>query len=85
LEQTDPYYVRTAACGVAAITNIDKTEIRLLARELVSKLARAQFLIQGREDDIDEALDDIRAVITLAFLEFPDEIDALIAQYLDGA
>jgi hypothetical protein len=57
----------------------------LLARELVSKLARAQFLIQGREDDVDDALDDIRAVITRAFLEFPDEIDALIAEYLDRA
>ena len=85
LEMTDPYDVRTAACGVAAVANIDKTEVRLLARELVSKLARAQYLIQGRQDDVDDALDDIRAVITRAFLEFPDAIDALIAQYLDGA
>ena len=85
LEATDPYDVRTAACGVAAVVNIDKTEVRLLAREFVSKLARAQYFIQGREDDVDDALDDIRAIITRAFLEFPDEIDALIAQYLDGA
>lgn len=85
LELTDPYDVRMAACGVAAVANIDKTEVRLLARELVSKLARAQYLIQGRQDDVDDALDDIRAVITRAFLEFPDAIDALIAQYLDGA
>lgn len=85
LEQTDPYSVRTAACGVAVAASIDKTQIRLLARELVSKLARAQFLIQGEENDVDDALDDIRAVITRAFMEFPDEIDALIAQYLDGA
>ena len=85
LELTDPWDVRTAACGVAAVSKIDKTEVRLLARELVSKLARAQNLIQGREDDVDDALDDIRAVITRAFLEFPDEIEALIAQYLDGA
>jgi len=85
LEQTDPYDVRTPACGVAAIANIDQTEIRLLQRELVSKLARAQFLIQGRKDDLDDALDHVRSVITRAFLEFPDETDALIAQYLDSA
>lgn len=85
LELTDPYEVRTAACGIAAVANIDKAEVRFLARELVAKSARAQYLLQGREDDVDDALDDIRAVITRAFLEFPDEIEALIAQYLDGA
>jgi hypothetical protein len=85
LEQADPWSVRTAACGVAAVSRIDKTEVRLLARELVSKIARAQYFIQGREEDVDDALDDIRAVITRAFLEFPEEIEALIAQYLDGA
>lgn len=85
LEQTDPYDVRTAACGVAAVANIDKTEIKLLVRELVSKLARAHFLIQAREGDVNDALDDIRAVITRAFLESPEEVDALIAQYLEGA
>jgi hypothetical protein len=55
LELADSYDVRTAACGVAALANIDKAEVRLLARELISKLARAQYLIQGREDDIDDA------------------------------
>lgn len=85
LELADPYDVRTAACGVAAVMNIDKTEVRLLAREFVSKLARAQYFIHGREDDVDDALDDIRVIITRAFLEFPEEIDALIAEYLDGA
>lgn len=85
LESTDPWSVRTAACGIAVVTNTDTTEIKLLARELVGKLARAQFLIQGRKDDVDDALDDVRAVLVRAFLRFPDEIDALIAQYLDGA
>lgn len=85
LELADPYDVRTAACGVAAVADIDKTEVRLLARELVSKLARAEYLIQGRQDDVDDALDDIRTVITRAFLEFPEAIDALIAQFLAGA
>jgi hypothetical protein len=85
LEKTDAYDVRTAARGIDALTDVDQTLLHFLPLQLVSKLVRAKHLVQGREDDVDDSLDDIRSVLTRAFLEKPKDIDALIEQYLAGA
>lgn len=85
LEKTDAYDVRTAARGLDALADVDPTLLHLLTLELVSKLVRAKHLVRGREEDVDDALDDIRGVLTRAFLEQPSKIDDLIGQYLAGA
>jgi hypothetical protein len=85
LEKTDAYDVRTAARGIDTLADVDPSLLHFLPLQLVSKLVRAKHLVQGREEDIDDALDDIRSVLTRAFLVKPKEIDALIEQYLAEA
>ena len=85
LEKTDAFDVRTAARCIETLADVDRSLLHFLPLQLVSKLVRAKHLVKGREEDVDEALDDIRSVLTQAFVEKPKEIDALIEQYLAEA
>src|SRR4029077_5829331 len=54
--------------------------------ELAAKLARAKWLIQGRdEEEVDDAIHDVRYALTRAFMAKPQETDAIIMGYLNGA
>lgn len=85
LEKTDAYDVRTAARGLDTLADVDPSLLDFLPLQLISKLVRAKHLVQGREEDIEDALHDIRSVLKRSFLEKPKETDALIEQYLAGA
>lgn len=85
LEKTDAYDVRTAARGLDTLADADPSLLDFLPLQLASKLVRAKHLVLGREEDVEDALRDIRSVLTRTFLEKPKETDALIDQYLEGA
>jgi hypothetical protein len=85
LEKNDAYDVRLAARGIEALSKYDPTILDFLPLPLIAKLVRSKHLVQGREEDVTEALDDVRSVVTRTFVANPQETDALIEQYLVGA
>jgi hypothetical protein len=85
LEEKDAYDVRLAACGIEALSEHDPAILDFLPLPLIAKLVRSKHLVRGREEDVTEALDDIRRVLTQTFIAKPKETDALIERYLVGA
>jgi hypothetical protein len=85
LEEKDAFRVRKAALGVEVLAHQDASILRFLATELVAKVARSKWLVQGREEEVTDALNDIRDALRLVFEARPKETDALIADYMVGA
>ena len=85
LDKKDAESVRTAARGLEALTEEDTTLSTFLMHELAAKLARAKWLIQGREEEVEEAVRDVRGALTRAFTAEPQGCDTAIASYLNGA
>jgi hypothetical protein len=85
LEKKDANSVRIAARGLEALAEEDSSLDTLLMPELAAKLARAKWLIQGRKEEIEDAVHDVRGALTRAFRASPQECDAMIASYLNGA
>ena len=86
LERKDAESVRTAARGLAFLGTQDARLLGFLVPQLTAKLARAKWLIQGRNDEeIEEAIHDVRLALTRAFEAKPQEADAAIMGYLNGA
>ena len=54
-------------------------------RDLAAKLVRAKWLVRGREEEVEDAINDVRIALTRAFRAVPEECDATIASYLSGA
>ncbi|HEY5067092.1 MAG TPA: hypothetical protein VIJ04_19995 [Xanthobacteraceae bacterium] len=84
-EDRHPYTVRLAARGLATLLPSDKTLSAFLVPELVAKLVRANRLLEGRPDEIEETLNDIRAVLVQSFKADPSKVDQLIQDFLIGA
>jgi hypothetical protein len=85
LEQKDAYIARLSALGLAALISHDASLASFLVPELIARVARANHLLEGREDDVDQALGDIRDTLVLCFLADPTKVDQLIQDYLVGA
>jgi hypothetical protein len=85
LEQTDAHEVQYAARGIDVLSEDDAKIREHLMPQLVSKLVRSQHLVKGQDDEVDDALSDLRDVVTQGFLVKPDETDALFHEYLEGA
>jgi hypothetical protein len=85
LEQKRPYIAQLAARGLEALIPHDKTLASFLVPELIAKLVRSNHLLEGRDDEIEDALNDIRDVLVLSFTSDPDKVDQLIQDFLVGA
>jgi hypothetical protein len=86
LEKKDAESVRRAVRGIAALSDQDSDLLSFVVRELVSKLTRAKWLIQGRdEEETDETIRDVRRVLVRAFAANPKETDAVMVSYVAGA
>jgi hypothetical protein len=85
LERKDAQSVRTAARGLEVLAKQDSSLPTFLMSELAAKLARAKWLVQGREEEVEEAMHDVRSALTLAFAAKPHECDEAIGSYLRGA
>lgn len=85
VEQRNPFTVRLAARGLQALLPHDKALSAFLVPELVAKLVRAKRLLDGREDEIEETLDDVRDVLVQSFKSDPAKVDQLIQNFLIGA
>ncbi len=85
LEQTGAHEVQYAARGIQVLSEDDPHIREHLMPHLVSKLVRSEHLVLGREHDVDEALRDVRDVVTQGFLIKPEATDALFQEYLEGA
>jgi hypothetical protein len=84
-EQRRPFIVRLAARGLEALLPHDKALSAFLVPELVAKLVRAKRLLDGREDEIEETLDDVRDVLVISLKADPAKVDQLIQDFLVGA
>lgn len=85
LESRRPYIARLAALGLEALILVDGTLTSYLVPELIAKLARANRLLEGRDDEIEDALTDIHRVLVLDFKADPAKVDQLIKDFLLGA
>ena len=85
LESKRPYIARLAALGLEALIPVDGTLTAFLVPELIAKLARANRLLEGREDEVEDTLNDIRKVLVLDFKADPVKVDQLIKDFLLGA
>jgi hypothetical protein len=86
LEQKDAESVRTAARGLAFLGEQDASLSEFLVPELTAKLARAKWLIEGhQEEEVEEAIHDVRYALTRAFKAKPQETDATVMGYLNGS
>jgi hypothetical protein len=85
LEDTRAYNIRLAARGLDVLVARDATLTEFLAPELISKIARANRLVLGSEEEVSETLDEIRSVLTRTFHFDPEKTDRLIAAYFEGA
>ena len=85
LEQKNAYVARLAALGLEALIPRDPSLASYLVPELIARVARAKHLLEGSEDDVDKALDDIRDTLVLCFMADPGKVDQLIQDYLIGA
>jgi hypothetical protein len=86
LEQRDAESVRTAARGLAFLSERDASLLGFLVPELAAKLARAKWLIQGRdEEEVGDAIHDARYALIRAFEAKPQETDAIVMGYLNGS
>jgi hypothetical protein len=85
LEEKDAFRVRKAALGAEVLAQQDISVLPFLATELVAKVARSKWLVQGREEEVTDALNDIRDTLRLLFEAQPKETDLLIADYMVGA
>lgn len=85
LEQKQAYIAQLAARGLEALIPGDMTLASFLVPELVAKLVRSKHLLEGHDEEIDEALGDIRDVLVLSFTSDPDKVDQLIQEFLVGA
>ena len=57
LESKRPYIARLAALGLEALILVDGTLTSFLVPELIAKLARANRLLEGRDDEIERGSD----------------------------
>jgi hypothetical protein len=85
IEEQRPYTVRLAARGLEALLASDRTLSAFLIPELVAKLVRANRLLEGHPDEIEETLGDIRDVLVQSFKVDPSKVDQLIQDFLVGA
>lgn len=85
LERKDAYIARLSALGLEALIPRDPSLASFLIPELIARVARAKHLLEGHEDDVEKALDDIRDTLVLCFIADPSKVDQLIQDYLIGA
>ncbi len=85
IEERRPYTVRLAARGLEALLPTDATLSIFLVPELIARLVRANRLLEGRPDEVEETLDDIRDVLVQSFKADPSKVDQLIQDFLIGA
>lgn len=85
IEQRRPFIVRLAARGLEALLPNDTALSNFLVPELISKLARANRLLDGRPDEIEDMLNDVRDVLVQLFKANPSQVDQLIQDFLIGA
>ena len=78
LESKRPYIARLAALGLEALIPVDVRMASFLIPELVAKLVRANRLLEGRDDEVDDTLGDIRRVLVVAFKADAAKVDQSI-------
>ena len=85
LGRKDARSVQKVARGLEVLTEQDPQLLTFLMPELAAKLARAKWLVQGDEEAVRGAVHDVRRALARAFYASPQECDAVLASYLDGA
>jgi hypothetical protein len=85
IEERQTYTVRLAARGLEALLAGDNALSAFLVPELVAKIVRANRLLDGRPDEIEETLDDLRDALVQSFKADPSKVDQLIQDFLIGA
>jgi hypothetical protein len=85
LARIEAHHVGLAARGICFLTEQDPSLVNFATSELMAKLVRAKWLVQGREEEVSDALRDIRAMLVMAFDANPQAVDALVKDYLQGA
>lgn len=85
LGETEAHTAALAARGIVVLSAQDRSLLSFATDALMAKLARAKWLTQGREEEVNNALHDIRQVLVMAFDAAPQEIDTLVTDYLQGA
>lgn len=88
LDQRDPYLVSVGARAIRVLAQEHKAIASYFTRSLVAKLARAQLLMDSRETGYrgdDEAIGCLQDAVVLALEYSPDETDAMMAQFIEGA
>jgi len=85
LDEQSATRVDVAARGIVAIAQYNPRLPEVFARELTAKAVRAKWLINGEDDNISFASQNICSALTLAFQSNPTETDALLQSFLEGA
>jgi hypothetical protein len=78
------YHVELAARGLLVVLERDAGAARSFVRAMVSKFARASFLIDNFDDDR-HGMRYLRDAIARAFAHAPDEVDAIVQDFIHGS
>jgi hypothetical protein len=84
LEQKRAYTAQLAARGLEALIPRDASLASFLVPELVAKLARANRLLEGLDDEIEDALGDIRNVLVQSFKVDPAKTDQMVQDFFSA-
>ena len=79
LGRTEAHNAGLAARGIKILSAQDPSLLQFANDDLIAKLARAKWLTQGSEDEVSDALRDIRNMLVEAFDAAPQAIDSYAA------
>ncbi len=85
LGRTEAHNARLAAQGIRVLAKDDASMLEFGIDELMAKVARAKWIAQGREDEVDKALAVVRKTLVKAFHANPTRVDKTVNDFLHGA
>jgi hypothetical protein len=80
----EAWRVGATARTISLLMEQDATLASFMTDDLMARAARAKWLIQGNEGEVDRAQRDIRDVLVAAFNAAPTTVDGMIQAYLPG-
>lgn len=85
IDRPDAEATDIACRGLELLAGRDPELPTIFIQALVSKLARAKWLVRRESEDVKEALKSVRDIVMQIFLLHPKECDEMICIYLQGA
>jgi hypothetical protein len=84
LQNRDAWRLRIVVRAISLLQNVDPVLINFMTDDLMARLARSKWLIEGRSTEVEHTLSDIRRTLLPAFHADPAAMDNLLRAYLPG-